>query len=253
MAIKPSITLLLILLPVLFACSDSGDSPTGGDTDGPATVRILDESVTEGSNANFTVILSKTVTNNVVLSYRTADVSALATEDYTAIALTEDTILAGATNLSIVVITQDDSEIDSTETFNVILSNVTGATVADSIGVGTIVDNDAIRYSTQVRGILMASCAKIGCHGGGSSQGGMALGNAAYSTVINAIGTNYTGGGKVIVPFDANGSMLYRKVLPTADPLFPGPSRMPADGPPYLTTDQINRIRDWINQGAKDN
>lgn len=102
-----------------------------------------------------------------------------------------------------------------------------------------------VSYASDVQPILSLWCAVSGCHGNGSSSGGFSMGaGAPYSTVRNAVGLN----GAIIVAGDASSSNLYLKTTPTP----PFGSRMPSGGP-FLTTDQQNLIRYWIDQGANDN
>ena len=53
-----------------------------------------------------------------------------------------------------------------------------------------------------------------------------------------------------IAPFDPDNSYLVRKVLGAAGIVG---GRMPKDGPPYLTLQQIDDIRAWVAAGAKNN
>jgi len=49
-----------------------------------------------------------------------------------------------------------------------------------------------------------------------------------------------------VVPGNSNASELVRRIRGQARP------RMPFDGPPYLTSDEIQLIEQWIDQGARD-
>jgi hypothetical protein len=79
----------------------------------------------------------------------------------------------------------------------------------------------------------------VGCHGGIS---GVRLNN--YNNVMNSVGSQY--GRTIVTPGDADGSVLYDKLLP--NPQFG--SRMPQGG--SLSDAQITLVRDWINQGANE-
>ena len=81
------------------------------------------------------------------------------------------------------------------------------------------------------------------CHIGGSENG---VRLDSYENVINSVGDQY--GIKVVQPGDANGSPLVDKIEP--NPQFG--SRMPEDGP-FLSSDRINQIKEWINEGAENN
>ena len=49
-----------------------------------------------------------------------------------------------------------------------------------------------------------------------------------------------------VVPGNALASELYRKIIGYSQP------RMPFNGPPFLSDIEINRIAQWINEGARD-
>ena len=53
-----------------------------------------------------------------------------------------------------------------------------------------------------------------------------------------------------MIPGDPENSYLVQKLR--GDPGIVG-LRMPRNGPPYLTDDQINLIKQWIQDGAKNN
>lgn len=81
------------------------------------------------------------------------------------------------------------------------------------------------------------------CHIG-SRENGVRL--DSYDNVINSVGDQY--GTEVVQPGDADASPLVDKIEP--NPEFG--SRMPEDGP-YLSSDRIDQIKEWINQGAENN
>lgn len=81
------------------------------------------------------------------------------------------------------------------------------------------------------------------CHIG-SRENGVRL--DSYENVINSVGDQY--GTEVVQPGDADASPLVDKIEP--NPEFG--SRMPEDGP-FLSSDRINQIKEWINQGAENN
>jgi hypothetical protein len=77
-----------------------------------------------------------------------------------------------------------------------------------------------------------------GCHGG------------TNGLTVGTVGQLLTGGvrGPAIVAGNSAGSLLIKKLSPTP----PSGDRMPQGGP-YLSADSIKVIRDWIDQGAKNN
>ncbi len=105
--------------------------------------------------------------------------------------------------------------------------------------------NGDISFSADIAPLIVGnSCLRSGCHGGGSSSGGLSLGAASYTDIENGTGNN----GAIVVVGDASTSNLYLKL--TASPPFG--SRMPL-GSASLSTTSLDKIKDWINQGAKDN
>ena len=56
-------------------------------------------------------------------------------------------------------------------------------------------------------------------------------------------------GDTIVIPGDPCGSVLVQKIS-TAPP---SGARMPSDGPPYMTPNEIMLIRDWIAEGASEN
>ncbi len=95
-----------------------------------------------------------------------------------------------------------------------------------------------IDYSSDIQPIFNAECTS--CHG---SSGGVNL--SSYSALMSSNGNNY--GSSVVVAGDPESSGLVDKI--EANPQFG--NRMPTNGP-YLSTDDINTIRQWISEGANE-
>ena len=119
------------------------------DDSGVPSLSINDVTVTEvvgGVDAVFTVTLSNPASTVVTVSYVTSNGSgtgdATAGSDYTAVSATTLTIGANTLSGTITVRVLDDLVDEPSETFTVILSSPSGATVADGTGIGTIIDND---------------------------------------------------------------------------------------------------------------
>ncbi len=116
------------------------------DDDPPPTLRISDVAVTEGDsgtvNAVFNVTLSAATSFNVMANFTTADGSATAPADYQ-FAIGQVLLSPGEVSKTITVVVNGDLDPELNETFVVNLTNVTGASVADSQGVGTILSDDA--------------------------------------------------------------------------------------------------------------
>jgi hypothetical protein len=108
---------------------------------------INDVSLNEGdsgmSSFTFTVGLSTPAgAGGVTFDIATADNSATAPSDFTATSLTGQTIPAGSSTYTFTVLVNGDTTPEANETFFVNITNVTGATVIDGQGQGTIVNDD---------------------------------------------------------------------------------------------------------------
>ena len=113
------------------------------DAGGTPSLRIDDApAVTEGGTAQFTVTMSVTSSSNVTVAYRTMGDTAVENSDYTGKSGTLTFAAMGSLTQTIPVATTDDGIRESTEYFSVILSNPSGAVLADDTATGTITDND---------------------------------------------------------------------------------------------------------------
>jgi aryl-phospho-beta-D-glucosidase BglC (GH1 family) len=118
------------------------------DDVGPPSISIGDSRFAEGSTANpgkgtFTVTLSAASTAPVTVTYATANGTATAGSDYVAKSGTL-TFAAGETSKTITVVAIGDSAVEANEGFRVVLSNPSGAKIADGTGVGTITNDDVV-------------------------------------------------------------------------------------------------------------
>jgi Calx-beta domain/Bacterial cadherin-like domain len=111
------------------------------------TVRVDDVVVAEGASgtttATFTVRLSAAPGQTVTVDYASADGSATAGSDYTAVA---DTLTFGPTETvkTVTVTVAGDLEPEGDETFSLLLSNAVGALIADGAAVGTVSNDDTL-------------------------------------------------------------------------------------------------------------
>jgi hypothetical protein len=126
--------------------ADNQGQGTIVNDDGAPLLAISDAVVTEGDvgtvNAVFTVTLSTVSGQTVTVDYSTADSTATAPSDYTAVPLTTVSFAAGETSKTATVLVNGDVLDEADETFLVDLSNPVNATISDNQGVGTITDND---------------------------------------------------------------------------------------------------------------
>ena len=127
----------------------SPDSASGTiANDDVPSLSVNDVSLNEGdagtSNATFTVSLSQPAgAGGVSFDIATADGAATAGVDYVASSLTGQTIPAGSSSATFTVLINGDTLNEASENFFVNVSNVSGASVSDAQGQGTIVNDDA--------------------------------------------------------------------------------------------------------------
>jgi hypothetical protein len=119
------------------------------DDDAQPALEITDETVTEGNagtvSAVFDITLSAPSGQTVMVNYATADGSASAPADYTAIPTSPTqtlTFTAGQTTKQVTVVVQADTLDELNETYFVNLSGAVNASLLDPEGLGTITDDD---------------------------------------------------------------------------------------------------------------
>jgi len=108
-----------------------------------------------------------------------------------------------------------------------------------------------VSFSGQIRPLISRAMGGCGCHlPTGAGQGpaiqlvGLNLGSLAS---LRAGGVN--SGAQIVVAGQPCDSILYQKVSEAP----PFGSRMPLNGPPYLTAEELGLLHDWIAEGALDN
>jgi len=146
-------TVAISLLPSLDDCTPESVTCTPGGkklisplsyrVPGPPGISAIDATVEEGPGVvlAFEVRLSRTSENQISVDYATADVSAKAGEDYTE---TSGTLAfaPGETAKTVNVPVLDDLHNEGNETLKLLLSNASGAYIADAEAVGTIENTD---------------------------------------------------------------------------------------------------------------
>ncbi|MFC2125151.1 hypothetical protein ACFLU5_10090 [Bacteroidota bacterium] len=102
-----------------------------------------------------------------------------------------------------------------------------------------VCDKDSVYFNTQILPLFISNCAISGCHDELTAAEGVIL-------------TDYNSITKKIKPGDPNDSEYYTIMLKTElDALMP---RKPGTELGFsLPQDQLDLIKDWIDQGAKDN
>ena len=118
-------------------------TPSGAES--APGVSVADASATEGVDAavEFKVSLSQTASGTVTVDYETADASARAGQDYTAVSGTL-TFASGERAKTVSVPILDDAIDEGRETFRLKLRNVQGAWISDGEAIGTIVNSDSM-------------------------------------------------------------------------------------------------------------
>lgn len=112
----------------------------------PPTLSVKDIFLSEGNSgttlATFTAVLSSAATSVVAFDIATADGTATAGSDYVATALSGQTIAVGQSSQTFSVAINGDTTVEPVETFNVLVSNVSNATVTDDAAIATISSDD---------------------------------------------------------------------------------------------------------------
>lgn len=106
--------------------------------------------------------------------------------------------------------------------------------------------------SGDVQPILTTNCAVSGCHAGTSPAQGMNLADGqTHANTVN-VRANEAAGLDRIEPGVPDQSYLVHKIQGTQTSVGGSGSRMPLGGAP-LTQEQIDVIRAWVEDGAKNN
>lgn len=136
---------VVLAAPANALIGDGSGTGTIIDDDTPPAIAINDVTVNEGDagtvTASFNVTLSAASGQPVAVSYATADATAAAGTDYAA-ASGVLTFPAGVTSVPVVVTVSGDLLDEVNETFEVVLSAPSNATIGDGTGIGTITDDD---------------------------------------------------------------------------------------------------------------
>lgn len=111
--------------------------------------------------------------------------------------------------------------------------------------------NVSVSWSRDIAPLMLRArggCAR--CHDPASTNPiGVQLSGLDLSSLSAAMQGGVRSGTNIVVPEAPCQSILYLKVL--AGPPFGG--RMPLDGPPFLSTREIDLVHDWIAEGARNN
>ena len=140
---------------------------------GPVALRVADARAREGIDAtlDFAVALDRASTQTVTVQYATANGTAKAGEDYAATAGTL-TFDPGDVAKTVAVPVLDDAKDEGEETMTLVLSNASGARIADGSATGTIVNADPLQKAWIAR-----------------------FGRTVAGQVVDAIADRFSGGG----------------------------------------------------------
>ena len=105
-------------------------------------------------------------------------------------------------------------------------------------------------FSQIQREIFTPTCAKSGCHDVATAQEGLVLAAGRSYALLVGHAASEQGSLARVEPGSPERSYLILKLR--GDPSISG-DRMPQDGPPYLTPEQIEGIAGWIRAGALNN
>lgn len=109
--------------------------------------------------------------------------------------------------------------------------------VSDPISPSDVVFPESnVSYARHVQPLFNTTCALAGCHDDATRQSNLSL--TSYQ--------NATARAGIIVPGNAEGSVLVQRIEGRLG------SRMPLNRAP-LSSNQINGIKKWINEGARNN
>jgi hypothetical protein len=109
-----------------------------------------------------------------------------------------------------------------------------------------------ISFSLDIRPLMNRPRGEAGCSCHTPTNGnpsGIALGGLNLGSYQSLRQGGRVSGSELVVEGDPCASVIMEKVSDT--PSFG--ARMPLDGPPYLSHDEIQLLHDWIAEGARDN
>lgn len=99
---------------------------------------------------------------------------------------------------------------------------------------GSIIPSDSICFVQDILPIFNSGCATTNCHDAATHEEGYIL--TSYTNITSRSGS--------IIPFNPDGSRLFRAIIQS------GEDRMPPRPLAALPSEQIDKIRTWIEEGA---
>lgn len=137
--------LIPLLLLAAMACKKNGSGGGGNNTTATPQLTIEDNAHPEGASTNaFTlrVTLDHAAAGPVSVQYRTQDGSATGGDDYVAVSGGTLTFAAGETEKQVSITVNGDDAREGDETFQVILSGASGATIYRGTATATLLNDD---------------------------------------------------------------------------------------------------------------
>ena len=181
-----------VTIPATMLCVDSCGSPPPPPTQ-PQIV-LNGETIYENiGTARFHVCLSTTSTQTVTVQYSTANGTAIAGSDYTAVSSGLVTIPAGQTCGDALVTILDDMVPENSETFSIILSNPTNATLATSTATIRINDDDTTAQGSCNSITINPGNNQITVGGVNAPVATVQIFNSSWASVYNQTYTNSPG------------------------------------------------------------
>ncbi|HEV8188856.1 MAG TPA: Calx-beta domain-containing protein, partial [Pyrinomonadaceae bacterium] len=226
--VEPDETFLVNVTNVSGATTSDAQGQGTIQNDDQPSLSINDVTMNEGNSGTttftFTVTLSAPAPGTVSFDIATQDDTATAADnDYIARVLRGQTITAGSLTYIFAVTVNGDLNIESNERFFVKVTNVSGASVSSSQGVGNIQNDDSPTLSindvTQTEGnagtstFTFAVTSSLPAPAGGinftvNTAAGTASAGSDYVTITNASGSILAGSSSTIIDVTVNGDQI---------------------------------------------
>lgn len=135
------------------------------------------------------------------------------------------------------------------------LALAAGCSVVPDVGprlAGTCDENDSrpsgkpVSFAGDIQPLILRPMGGCGCHLNGIGTQIAGLNLSSVSTL--RVG-GFNSGSRIVLSGDPCNSILYQKVSDAP----PFGSRMPLNGPPFWSADELQLLHDWIAEGANDN
>ncbi|MCA1683913.1 MAG: tandem-95 repeat protein [Actinobacteria bacterium] len=137
---------VVLSAPTGAVLSDASGKVTIADDDYPSYLSVNNITFAERNEgtttATFTVTRSGNIAGAATVKYKTGLGTATAGGDYTAVPLTVLTFAPGEASRSVSVDVTGDTLVEKNETFTLVLTAPSGATISDATGLATIVNDD---------------------------------------------------------------------------------------------------------------